>query len=77
MRLSYWESSIIVVVKFYAKSSMKIQKLIENLIIENFQKSVFFLFESADSVLPISASSQGRRILAPSRPRGSAGGSLL
>ena len=32
--------------KFYAKSSVKIQKLIENLIIEKFQKSVFFLFES-------------------------------
>ena len=54
--LSYWESSIIISSeKFYAKSSMKIQKLIENLIIENFQKSVFFLFESADSVLPILA----------------------
>jgi hypothetical protein len=46
---------LLLVVKFYAKSSMKIQKLIENLIIENFQKSVFFLFESADSVLPILA----------------------
>ena len=39
--------------KFHAKAPIKIQKLIENLIIENFQKSVFFLFESADSVLPI------------------------
>ena len=46
--------------KFYAKSSVKIQKLIENLIIEKFQKSVFFLFESGSLDSPGGPSSNRR-----------------
>jgi hypothetical protein len=40
------------VVKFYAKSSIKIQKLIENLIIENFQSMYFFYLKVAVWILP-------------------------
>ena len=47
-RLSYYyrcgtTRKVLLVVKFYAKSSIKIQKLIENLIIENFQIICIFL----------------------------------
>jgi hypothetical protein len=40
-------------VKFHAKAPIKIQKLIENLIIDIFQKSIFFLFESGSLDLPV------------------------
>ena len=55
--------------KFYAKSSIKIQELIENLIIENFQIYVFFLFESGTLDSPGGPSSN-RRSKPPESHRG-------
>ena len=57
--VAFWELPSIVV-KWYAKSSIKIQELIEILIIENFQKSVYFLFESGSLDSPGGPSSNRR-----------------
>ena len=57
---AYPTRKVLLVVKWYAKYSIKIQKLIEILIIENFQKSVYFLFESGSLDSPGGPSSNRR-----------------
>ena len=50
---AYPTRKVLIVVKWYAKSSIKIQKLIEILIIENFQKNLYiFCLKVAVWVLP-------------------------